>query len=607
MITESIAGAAPNTTSPSSNHVATASKRSASDAPSPEPKRTNTSKSSTDLDLQFEMALESHSHGDSNGASVPSAAKSPTKSPTKSSGDISQSTNNNTHEPTTNSPNDTPKPARTVLHQGVEIPADSELLNSSSAFTAYTELSHQLSHQLSSPAMTTTHLTALPMAIVAADFLPPRTQLLVNTLPSLDNLATQILRIFTVGPYQKIIDLVSNVDTAAGASFRDLTSLFEFTKKLYSDEDPFLAVSHVAPGTWNHSESTPAPFKNREQSIESTLRKVNLATFLLATLGVIEVGFFYLNESFLGIFCPLNNLDPHNSLSNHLENTGSTVGGSTPGAGDRIGKLLKSQAILYLDLKTQAYISAIEAGERSRVEVLDDILPDNLDAILMEKRSTKILSPTESDFIDRCKSRRTILLNYPDNSTLSEEYDWFSFLRSLFEFVGKNMLFLIWGNKKITKPRPDDTKPAAATAPLSGDEPATSGELTDTLLPSEILEKQLHVQMAHGPGRISMRRPWTREEEKALRHALELAGPHWSKILELFGAGGKVSEALKNRTQVQLKDKARNWKMFFLKSGLPVPQYLSKVTGDLERDDRSKRAKKTAAAPIPNIAKAQAE
>ena len=64
----------------------------------------------------------------------------------------------------------------------------------------------------------------------------------------------------------------------------------------------------------------------------------------------------------------------------------------------------------------------------------------------------------------------------------------------------------------------------------------------------------------------SQRRAWSREEEKALRHALELKGPHWATILELFGQGGKISEALKNRTQVQLKDKARNWKKFFLEA-----------------------------------------
>ena len=58
-------------------------------------------------------------------------------------------------------------------------------------------------------------------------------------------------------------------------------------------------------------------------------------------------------------------------------------------------------------------------------------------------------------------------------------------------------------------------------------------------------------------------------------------GPHWSKILQLHGPGGLNSEALKDRTQVQLKYKERNLKLFFLKSKIEVPYYLSNVTGDL--------------------------
>jgi len=58
-------------------------------------------------------------------------------------------------------------------------------------------------------------------------------------------------------------------------------------------------------------------------------------------------------------------------------------------------------------------------------------------------------------------------------------------------------------------------------------------------------------------------------------------GPHWSQILALFGAGGSVSEILKDRNQVQLKDKARNLKLFYLKSGVEVPGFLKRVTGEL--------------------------
>ncbi|KAK6457133.1 telomere repeat binding factor-domain-containing protein [Scheffersomyces xylosifermentans] len=530
--------------------------------------------------------------------------------------------------------------SKSVVHDGLTVPANSELLNTNSALAAYNALSSQLPPLA---VLAHAHLAALPLPIVAADYLPPRIQLLINTLPTLDNLATQLLRVVALGPYQKIIDLASNPETPAGATYRDLTSLFEFTKRLYSEEDPFLTVEHLAPGMWKEGEKTPSMFRNREQSIESTLRKVNLATFLAATLGTIEVGFFYLNESFLDVFCPLNNLDPSNALSNMGSNNMSLQSGVNTTIGESIGKLLKPQAVLYLDLKTQAYISAIEAGERSKEEILEDILPEGIEELLLSRRGVKALSPTESDFVERCKARKETLLSYSGERSLSEEYEWFTFLKDLFDYVSKNMGFLIWGKKgRTTRERShkntvENNTPhseamlnadhsrtdiqttstsstvssAVANTLASGDGTLRTQEINDitsALLPSEIQEQQIHLRINPSSSiRNLQRRPWTREEEKALRHALELKGPQWSTILELFGNGGKISEALKNRTQVQLKDKARNWKMFFLKSGLPVPAYLQRVTGDLERDDKSKsskkssRSKKTAAAPVPNM------
>lgn len=587
-------------------------------------------KQNNELELEFEKAIEDH-HQQMSKSPEPSNLRedvinekrdlqmiaSELEKATESNKDASKEKESNEGEQTK------------VYHGGLNVPANSELLNTNTAYAAYNALSSQLP-PLS--ILANAHLAALPLPIVAADYLPPRIQLLINTLPTLDNLASQLLRIVALGPYQKILDLAAHPDTPAGATFRDLTSLFEFTKRLYSEEDPFLSVEHLAPGMWKEGDKTPSIFRNREQLIELTLRKVNLATFLGATLGTIEVGFFYLNESFLDIFCPANNLDPANTLSNMSPHNMSLQSGVNTIIGDKIGKLLKPQTVLYLDLKTQAYISAIEAGGRSREDILEDILPHNLEDILLERRKTKILTPTEFDFIDRCKSRKEILLNYPSDKVLSEEYDWLSFLKELFEYSAKNMGFLIWGKKgRATKERNPTNKEAETSNTPHSDEVVASASTNDTtsitstgnpttydlrsqeisditkaLLPSEIQEQQIHLRLNPGSNVKSLqRRPWTREEEKALRHALELKGPLWSNILELFGAGGKISEALKNRSQVQLKDKARNWKMFFLKSGLPVPAYLQKVTGDLERDDRLRqnkrlnRNRKTAAAPVP--------
>lgn len=541
-------------------------------------------------------------------------------------------------------------PSNVPLARAAHIPADLELLATNTALAAYNALS---SHVPPVALLASVHLAALPLPIVAPDYLPARIQLLIATLPVLDNLASQLLRYFAVGPYQKIIDLASNPETAQGAAFRDLASLFEVTKRLYSEEDPFLTVEHLAPGMWKEGDKTLSVFRSREQTIESTLRKVNLATFLAATLGLLEAGFFHLNEAFLSVFCPLNNLDPANSMSNMSPTNMNPQSSVNTVIGDKVGKIFKPQATLYLDLKTQAFISGLVAGERSRQDILEDVFPTNLEEVLLKRRGVKTLSPIEIDFVNRCHSRKESLLKSEEDN-FAEQYEWFGFLKDLFDLVCKDMSLLIWGKKlkpassrfdrsvashrvsshidSSLTPHSDETlqnlgghsllqtgsnipgAPGRSSDSAGGQNAvdlSASQEIKDItagLLPSEIQEQQIHLRINPSmSGRVLSRRPWTREEEKALRYALELKGPHWSTILELFGQGGQINESLKNRTQVQLKDKARNWKMFFLKSRLPVPEYLKKVTGDLERDDKLKaksaRSKKTAAAPVPAVSK----
>ncbi|KAI2632179.1 telomere repeat binding factor-domain-containing protein [Hypoxylon sp. NC1633] len=100
---------------------------------------------------------------------------------------------------------------------------------------------------------------------------------------------------------------------------------------------------------------------------------------------------------------------------------------------------------------------------------------------------------------------------------------------------------------------------------------------------------------ARREGSHSTRRPWSPEEEKALMMGLDLVkGPHWSQILSLFGANGSISTILADRTQVQLKDKARNLKLFFLKTNSEMPYYLQCVTGELKTRAPTQAARKEA-------------
>ena len=93
----------------------------------------------------------------------------------------------------------------------------------------------------------------------------------------------------------------------------------------------------------------------------------------------------------------------------------------------------------------------------------------------------------------------------------------------------------------------------------------------------------------------SQRRAWTTEEETSLMAGLDrVKGPKWSQILGMFGPGGSINEVLKDRNQVQLKDKARNLKLFFLKSGIEVPYYLQFVTGEMKTRAPARAAKNDA-------------
>nr|ACC91881.1 telomeric repeat binding factor 1 [Pneumocystis carinii]ACC91882.1 telomeric repeat binding factor 1 [Pneumocystis carinii] len=440
---------------------------------------------------------------------------------------------------------------------------------------------------------------------VAQQITDPNQNLCIQSLPILDNLSSQILSILGKGPHQETLNIVTRPDTAKGQAYRTLTSLFNQVKKLYSTE-AFL---------------NPDLLDLRAPQHRATIRKVNLATFVSSVFGSVEVGFFHLNEHFLDTFVP-------------------------DGA-----RLLKSQSALFLNLKTQAYISAIDQGEKPKEEILDDLFPPNMDQILLQRRNgAKSLTPNESDFVARCKSRKNHLAKFPINENLSEKYVWQIFLRDVSEYITRNYESIV--SQPIRRHRRvsskmqgsaqghssdsvlqvalyrqnqdpgssksnhishiqhiaqmqqighiqdlhDDTDEATAMA-LNGVDANlfTDSNLHLNLSPTAdhaLSTQQLYEQARQAArpspsrrGKPAQRRPWTKEEEQALFAGLDqVKGPHWSQILTLYGAGGTISEALKDRNQVQLKDKARNLKLFFLKNQLEVPPYLRFVTGDLKRE-----------------------
>jgi hypothetical protein len=122
-----------------------------------------------------------------------------------------------------------------------------------------------------------------------------------------------------------------------------------------------------------------------------------------------------------------------------------------------------------------------------------------------------------------------------------------------------------------------------------GDADAAPGTMSRHNNPAEVQSFKSALQMlrevpppTHGrPGVPSAKRPWTTVEEGCLMVGLEVAkGPHWSRILALFGRGGSHGEQLKDRTEAQLKDRARNLRLLFLENGAEIPSCLQAVLGD---------------------------
>ncbi|EPS35092.1 hypothetical protein H072_11549 [Dactylellina haptotyla CBS 200.50] len=443
--------------------------------------------------------------------------------------------------------------------------------------------------------------------------LDPSQHLQIQSLPILDNLSSQLLATLLHGQFQDTLVTVTQPDTDQGQAYATLKALFWQTKRLYSGE-AFLSTEELRFQVAEH---------------RNMIRQVNLATFVTSLFGSTEVGFFHLNQYFLSIFVPEG------------------------------GRLLKLQGNLFLGLKTQAYISAIDTGEKTKDQILDDLFEADIASKLTDRRgSTKELIPSEIEFIGRVKNRREQLEKAPTNvPVLREIYPWQDWLREIIQYVAKHRDSILSPTtrkklKRLEAAQGDSNKhmfqahgpasgsmygqhpalyapppgmsqpvypgyssvgrpsmhatysghsasPGITQTSLSGSAPnpalsvGTSQAATphpEQTTPTHILYEQARLAAtarqspnARRAGLPSQRRPWSTEEEHALMVGLDyVKGPHWSQILAMFGAGGTVSEALKDRNQVQLKDKARNLKLFFLKSGMEVPYYLQFVTGELK-------------------------
>lgn len=498
---------------------------------------------------------------------------------------------------------------------------------------------------------------------------PKESAMLIGTrermLPVVNLLAYQVLDALGKGHYSEVLNMIMQPESERGRIYRHLVSIFEDTKELFVTElGPFLPYN--IPGTTRFIE-------NRD-----VIQRINLTTFCIAIFGAIEVGFADLNKWFLSIFVPEN------------------------------GRLLKPQGELLIELKTQAYISALTQEKDNAAQVLNSLFPEDMESLLLEGHERSQLTPVESEFVQRLRKRKeNIEKEEADEVKLAKKYQWVSFLRELFEYVQKNLttanLRVVVPTHQVSVQPPvhEESQQAPkentgqAVQPVSEKEkPAAPGASEETENKSEAPKEAAprrrlpvveeaeppspapkhvpaplppmptnppppnmplppapaalsrpppvppspapHPQVPELPERdrrrlaqrdavgnsdafatferarntpegaealrprghlYTTRRSWTKEEEEALLKGMDkVQGPHWSEILKLYGRGGIISEVLKDRTQIQLKDKARNLKMFFVRCGLPMPAVFHYVTGDYRsrRGNARKRAQQQA-------------
>lgn len=465
----------------------------------------------------------------------------------------------------------------------------------------------------------------------------PITNLRVRSIPILDNLATQILNTLTKPGHLDSLGIATSPETAEGQAFQVLTSLFTQTKTIYSDSE-FVNAESI--GLYN------------DPYCRQIIQKANLATFVAALFGVYPMSFYLLDYHFLDVFVH-------------------------PGS-----RLLKLQAALYLDLKTQAYIVTVQQRDDPKEMVLNNTFPEDIEQALLARKNTKVLVPSEADFVQRVKRRKEHLAALPDDVDLSQKYQWLTFLKDIADYVNKNLSVILTGRAQ-SKTAPSNGSKNNAGRPVKKkigtsikgiddggmaqqNQQHSSNTAYDGTKSTTNLNKSLGLTATSGNGEYTgsetdydstnassmganedgnnsnnlllgnnggsynsngivssvsdsvqqtpvpassivsasntttttrtgffQRRTWTAEEEAALLEGLNIVnGPYWSKILDMYGPGGTVSEVLKDRNQVQLKDKARNLKLYYLKANIPMPEVLQNVTGHTNRGERSKRGKR---------------
>lgn len=469
-------------------------------------------------------------------------------------------------------------------------------------------------------------LTKSPSAYVE----DPIKSLRIASIPILDNLASQIIYKLTIKwNYADAIGMAIDSQSPEGQALYILTQLFLHTRTLYTSEE-YISATELE--------------MDNEIYQRQVIQKANLASFLSGVFCSAPTAFPVLCNNFLDTFLfPGSRLlkpqgalylelmtQAYISIVKHSDQPKQVaLDASFPNDIDEI--LLKRRRAKVLAPSEADFVQRVKRRKEHLI-VLDDIetlsnnyswqafirdvseyVSKNLSVILTGKASKGPFSlfSTNSTYQHHTKNNGTTSVSdenklhigktlglsmIASGSELSSDDHGVidsSEMHSNYHSSDENLHHM--GSNRQKRLDSESTDLSNNLSEHSRSHPNEASDISHA--PSKgsgiIGSTQLSSMAPTSRTQVIQRHPWTKVEEEALLSGLRtVEGPFWAQILELYGPGGSISEVLKDRNQVQLKDKARNLKLYYLKTGTPLPAELKAVTGDMKSKDRVKRAKK---------------
>ncbi|KAH7346431.1 telomere repeat binding factor-domain-containing protein [Rhexocercosporidium sp. MPI-PUGE-AT-0058] len=468
----------------------------------------------------------------------------------------------------------------------------------------------------------TEHERSVP---AGSDFISdPYLYMRIFSLPILESLSTQILSTLAQGPYSETIRIVQDPDSELGQAYATLKSLFDQTKRIYSKDGFFLSADEL---------------NIKEPEHRATIRTTNLASFSAAVFAS-SVGFYELSSSFIDIVTPdgaclekepgelLVNLKTQMYLSmvtseEQTDTKEDVLEEMFPYDFEEVLKQRHPDIPLSQDehdfvksinarreylMNEPTDVDAIQAlserfGWEGFLTGVSSYLRKNYEPLLAPYMKRHALTaPASPRRTPAAENHQTTVNNFQSaNGASSFDQDISMHAQLAADEVLKALGYNIQPQQNAVAQQPTQ-HPTPNGSLLPPDLRNTVPYPTQSAPTQVLYEKarraastKANTASARRPGTPSQRRPWTNEEENTLMAGLDqVKGPHWSQILALYGPNGSLNDVLRDRNQVQLKDKARNLKLFFLKSGIEVPYYLQCVTGELKTRAPSQAAKREA-------------